>query len=91
MLTYSDVQINDCSNVQTFKCSNVKFQMSNIKCQMSIRLNFCRSVPPEFLRSFLLLLLSLVVVVVVVVVGGGGSVVVVVVISPLNLFSRGKK
>ena len=27
--------------------------MSNIKCQMSIRLNFCRSVLPEFLRSFL--------------------------------------
>ena len=29
--------------------------MSNIKCQMSIRFNFCRSVPPEFLRSFFLL------------------------------------
>ena len=25
----------------------------NVKCQMSIRLNFCRSVPPELLRSFL--------------------------------------
>ena len=32
--------------------SNVKNQMLNIKCQMSIRLNFCRIVPPEFLRSF---------------------------------------
>ena len=32
---------------------NVKNQMSNIKCQMSIGLNFCQSVPPEFLRSFL--------------------------------------
>ena len=29
----------------------VKCQMSKIKNQMSIRLNFCRSVPPEFLRS----------------------------------------
>ena len=29
--------------------------MSNIKCQMSIWLNFCRSVPPEFLQSFFLL------------------------------------
>ena len=27
--------------------------MSKMKCQMLIRLNFCRSVPPEFLRSFL--------------------------------------
>ena len=34
-----------------FKCSNV--QMSKVKYQMSIRLSFCRSVPPEFLRSFL--------------------------------------
>ena len=34
------------SNVQMFRCLNVK-------CQISIRLNFCRSVPPEFLRSFL--------------------------------------
>ena len=40
-----------CSNVQMFKCSNV--QMSNIKCQISLRLNFGRSVPPEFLQSFL--------------------------------------
>ena len=39
-----------CSNVQMFKCSNV--QMSNVKYQMSIRFNFCRSVPPEFIRSF---------------------------------------
>ena len=30
------------------KYSNVQM----FKCQMSIRLNFCRSVPPEFLRSF---------------------------------------
>ena len=33
--------------------SYVKFQMSNVKNQMSIRLNFCRGVPPEFLQSFL--------------------------------------
>ena len=46
-----NVQMFRCSNVQMFKCSNV--QMSNIKWKMSIRLNFCRSVPPEFLRSFL--------------------------------------
>ena len=32
----------------------VKYQMSNIKCQRSVRLNFCRSVPPELLRSFLI-------------------------------------
>ena len=32
----------------------VHWSMSKIKCQMSIRLNFCRSVPPEFLRSFFL-------------------------------------
>ena len=31
--------------------SNVICQMTNDKCQMSIRLNFCRSVPPEFLLS----------------------------------------
>ena len=30
--------------------------MSKMKCQMSIRLNFCRSVPPEFLRSFFFIL-----------------------------------
>ena len=30
-----------CLNVQMFKC-----QKSNNKCWMSIRLNFCRSVPP---------------------------------------------
>ena len=40
------------SNVKD-KMSNAKYQMWDIKCQMSIRLNFCRSVPPEFLRSFL--------------------------------------
>ena len=33
--------------------SNVKNQMSNVRCQKSIRFNFCRSVPPELLRSFL--------------------------------------
>ena len=33
--------------------SNVKNEMSNVKYQMSIMLNFCRSRPPEFLRSFL--------------------------------------
>ena len=32
--------------------SNVKNQMSNVKCQRSIRLNFCHSVPPELLWSF---------------------------------------
>ena len=36
--------------------SNVKCKMSYVKCQksnqMSIRLNFCRSIPSEFLRSF---------------------------------------
>ena len=26
--------------------------MSKVKCKMSIMLNFCRSVPPELLRSF---------------------------------------
>ena len=40
------------SNVKCQK-SNVKCQISNVICQMSIRLNFCRSVPPELLRSFL--------------------------------------
>ena len=51
MFNCSNVQMFKCSNIQMFKCSNV--QMSKIKCQMSIRLNFCRGVPPEFLRSFL--------------------------------------
>ena len=52
---YSDVQMFKCSKVQMFKFSNVqmfkcwKFQMSKVKCQMSIRLNFCQSLPPEFL------------------------------------------
>ena len=32
--------------------SNVDSPKSNVKCQMSIRLNFCQSVPPELLRSF---------------------------------------
>ena len=32
--------------------SKIKCQMSNAKCQKSIRLNFCRSVPPELLQSF---------------------------------------
>ena len=31
-----------------FKCSNVKCQMSNIKCQILFRLNFCWSVTPHF-------------------------------------------
>ena len=35
-----------------FKCSNVKYQKSNVRCQMSIRFNFSRSALPEFLRSF---------------------------------------
>ena len=50
-----NVQMFQCSYVRMFKCLNIqmlKCQMSNIKCQMPIRLNFCRSVPPEFLRSF---------------------------------------
>ena len=41
-----------CSSVQVFRCSDVlKNKCSNVqmfKCQMSIRLNFCRSVPTEF-------------------------------------------
>ena len=45
MLKCSKVQMLKCSNVQMFKCLNVKYQMS-------VRLNFCRSVPPEFLWSF---------------------------------------
>ena len=55
---FSNAQMLKCSNVQMFKCSNVRkfkssnVQMSNIKCQMSIMLNFCRSVSPEFLRLF---------------------------------------
>ena len=40
-----------CSNFQMFRCSD--FQILNVKCQISLRLNFCRSVPLEFLRSFL--------------------------------------
>ena len=35
--------------------SNDKNQISNIKCQMSIKLILCRSVPPELLWSFLAL------------------------------------
>ena len=49
MFKWSNDQMIKWSNVQMFKC-----QMSNIKCQSLIRLNFCRSVLPEFLRSFLL-------------------------------------
>ena len=52
MFKYSNVQIFKCSKVQMFKCLNV--QMSKVKCQISIRLNFCWSVPLEFLRSFYL-------------------------------------
>ena len=40
-----------CSKVQMFKCSNVPM----FQCPMSTRLNFCRNVPLEFLRSFLVL------------------------------------
>ena len=43
----SNVQMFKCLNVQMFKCSN--FPSSNV--QMSVRLNFCRSVPSEYLRS----------------------------------------
>ena len=50
------VQMFKRSNVQIIKCSNV--QISKVKYQMSIRLNFCRCVPPEFLRSFFNLLHS---------------------------------
>ena len=32
--------------------SKIKCLMSNIKCQISIKLNFCRSVPLELLQSF---------------------------------------
>ena len=63
MIQCSNVLMIPCSNVPMFQCSNVPmFQSSNvpmfhcsksnIKYQMSIRLNFCRSVLPEFLRSF---------------------------------------
>ena len=44
MFKCSNVQMFKCSNFQMFKCSNL--QMSKVKCQMSIRLNFCRSVLP---------------------------------------------
>ena len=40
------------------KCKMTKCQMSKMKCQMSIRLHFCWSVPLEFLRSFLELQLT---------------------------------
>ena len=39
------------SNVKC-QMSYVKRQMSKIKCKMLIKLNFCRSVPPELLWSF---------------------------------------
>ena len=61
MFQCSNVPMFQCSNVPMFQCSNVPmFQCSNvqiIKCsnfqmfEYQI-LNFCRSVPPEFLRSF---------------------------------------
>ena len=44
MCKCSNVQMFKCSNVQIFKCLNVKF-----KYKMSMRLNCCRSVPPEFI------------------------------------------
>ena len=67
MFKCSNVQMFKCPNVQLLKCSNAPmfkyakvqmFKFSNFQmftCQMSIRLNFCRSVPPEFLRSFFVL------------------------------------
>ena len=57
MFQCSNVEMFKCSNVPMFQCSNTQmFKCSNVqmfKCQMSIRLNFCRSVPTEFFRSFL--------------------------------------
>ena len=57
MFQCSNVSISQCSKVQMFECSMVqmfKCQMSNVNYQISIRLDFCRRVPPEFFRSFLL-------------------------------------
>ena len=55
MFKCSNVQILKCSNVQMFKYSNVQiFKCSNVKFKMSVRLNFCRRIPPEFLQSFCL-------------------------------------
>ena len=53
-----DKLIFKCSNFQMFKYSNVKCQVSYVIYQMSIILNFCRSVPPEILRLFLVLVTS---------------------------------
>ena len=66
MFTYQMSNVNKvklCSNIQMFKCSNIQMfsysnfqmftcQMSNIKFQMSIRLNFCGSVPPDSSGNF---------------------------------------
>ena len=53
MYQCSNFQMFKCSNVQIFKCSNVQMlKCSNVKYQISIRLNFCRIVHPESLRSF---------------------------------------
>ena len=51
MLKCSNLQMVKYSNVKKFNYLNVNFQM--FKCKMSIRLNFCRIVPQEFLQSFL--------------------------------------
>ena len=67
MFQCSNVPIFQCSSVSMFQCSNISLVhwstgqlvhwsigwMSNVKCQMLIRLNFCQSLPPERLRSFL--------------------------------------
>ena len=54
MFKYFNVQMFKRLNVQIFKSSDV--QMSNVKYQMmSIRLNFCQSILPEFLQSFFII------------------------------------
>ena len=55
MFKYSNVQMFKCSDAQMFKCSNVQMFEWSKECQISIRLNFCRSVPLEFLHSFFIL------------------------------------
>ena len=54
----NNVQMFKFSNVPMFKCSNIKCNMSKSKCQMSIMLNFCRHILPEFLRSFFMMKFS---------------------------------
>ena len=58
MFQCSNVLMFKWSNVQMFKCSNIKCHMSKSKCQMSIMLNFCRHILPEFLRSFFMMKFS---------------------------------